>query len=231
MQRVKNALIFVSIFIFFTMSAYSFEKKDFYTNGAAKSRKVALTFDDGPGVSTPAILDILKEKGVKATFFLLGSRVKANPQYTKRIAQEGHEIANHTYHHINFFSYNEPDKNDKFESELLLSEKIIKEITGIKTTLVRFPHGYLKPPAIQIAKKHGYTIVNWSFGCDWRKDISSDEILSKYKKEIKSGTIYLLHDAPKNAKSLKFLSKLIDEIKKRGYQIVTVSELLNLPQQ
>ncbi|MDR3048372.1 MAG: polysaccharide deacetylase family protein [Elusimicrobiota bacterium] len=228
MLKLKNSLIFVAIIVFLLSGISLIESKDLYTEGSPSSKKVALTFDDGPGASTIAILDILKSKNVKATFFLLGSHVKKNPNWTKRLVQDGHEIGNHTYNHINFFLYDKENKDDKIENELLSSEKIIKETIGVKTHLARFPNGYSRSDAIQIAKKHGYIVINWAFGCDWNRKMTDDEILAKYKKAIRSGTIFLLHDAPKNAKAVRILSKLIDEIKAKGYEIVTVSELLNL---
>ncbi|MDR0822935.1 MAG: polysaccharide deacetylase family protein [Endomicrobium sp.] len=228
MFRLNKILISITIIALISSGISLIYGRDFYTEGSINSKKVALTFDDGPGASTNAILEILKSKNVKATFFLLGSRAKANPNDARRIAQEGHEIGNHTYHHINFFSYKKDDKESQIESELVSSGKIIEEVSGVKPRLVRFPYGYSRPDSINIAKKYGYTVINWSFGCDWQKKIQDGDMLKKYKKAISGGAIFLLHDAPRNAKSLKFLSKLIDEIKNKGFEIVTVSELLGL---
>jgi peptidoglycan/xylan/chitin deacetylase (PgdA/CDA1 family) len=224
MGKMKNFIIF--IFLFFTSACFA-QMKTFYADGPKDVKKIALTFDDGPGKSTEEILKILKEKDIKATFFMLGIRVYNDPCAANKVAASGHEIANHTYEHINFYSYKEEDKINKIEKELLQGESIIKQVTGIKPFLLRFPNGYSKSDAIEVAKKHGYYVINWSFGCDWTK-ISAEEMHEKYKKALKNGAVFLMHDLSKNEKILSFLSNFIDEAKESGYEIVTVSELLNL---
>jgi peptidoglycan/xylan/chitin deacetylase (PgdA/CDA1 family) len=218
--------VIVLVFLFFAIACFA-QVKIFYPNGYEDVGKVALTFDDGPGKATEKILEILKEKNVKASFFMLGIRVQKNPAGAKAVASAGHEIANHTYRHINFYVYKGKDKTDRIEKELLRSENIIKKATGIKPFLVRFPYGYSKPDAVEVAKKHNYCVINWSFGCDWEK-ITSGEMHDKYKKAIKNGAIFLMHDLHENEKMLSFLSDFIDEIKQMNYEIVLVSELLNL---
>ncbi|MDR0800814.1 MAG: polysaccharide deacetylase family protein [Endomicrobium sp.] len=224
MFKVKK--IIVSAIILFTVICLA-QAKTFYSDGPKDIKKVALTFDDGPGKATEKILEILKEKDVKATFFMLGIRVQNDPDGAKAVAAAGHEIANHTYEHINFYAYKGEDKTDKIEKELLRGGNIIKKATGIKPSLVRFPNGYSKPDAVKAAKKHNCYLINWSFGCDW-KNMTAEEMHEKYKKAVTSGAIFLMHDLHKNERVLSFLSDFIDEIKKAGYEIVTVSELLNL---
>ncbi|MDR3281521.1 MAG: polysaccharide deacetylase family protein [Endomicrobium sp.] len=222
-------IIITSIFFFVRACAFV-HAQIFYAYGCKDLEKVSLTFDDGPCESTKKILKILKNHNVKATFFILGIRVKNNSNITKAIYSDGHEIANHTYRHINFYNYKNIDKTTRIEEELLQGEVIIKNTTGTPPFLVRFPYGYAKADAINIAKKHGYYIINWSFGCDW-KQMTAEEMHEKYKKALKKGAIFLMHDLPKNEKILSFLSSFICYIKGSGYEIVTVSELLNLKQQ
>jgi peptidoglycan/xylan/chitin deacetylase (PgdA/CDA1 family) len=216
----------VLVLLFFAVTCFA-QIKTFYSNGSENDAKVALTFDDGPNKATKRILEILKEKNVKASFFMLGVRVRKNPIVAKAVAVAGHEIANHTYGHINFYIYKDKDKIDKMEKELLHGESVIKAATGVEPFLVRFPYGYSKPDAVEAAKRHGCCVVNWSFGCDWEK-ITAGEMHNKYKKAIKNGAIFLMHDLQENEKVLSFLSDFIDEIKQMGYEIVTVSEILNL---
>ncbi|MDR1511677.1 MAG: polysaccharide deacetylase family protein [Endomicrobium sp.] len=221
----KNIMVFV---VFFTSICVGFaQKKIFYSDSPGSVKEIALTFDDGPNKVTKKILDILKKKNVRATFFLVGIRAKSNPDMVRAIVSAGHEIANHTFKHINFYSYEGKDKTIKIEEELLQSENIIKKITNIKTSLVRFPYGYSKSDAVEVAKKWGYYVINWSFGCDWEK-VTAEEMYSKYKKAAKDGAIFLMHDLNENSKILLFLSDFIDELKKSNYKIVTVSELLGL---
>jgi cytidine deaminase len=139
----------------------------------------------------------------------------------------GHEIASHTYEHINFYAYNKESRYERIEKELLKSEKIIVKTLGVKPFLVRYPHGYSKPDAVKIAQKNGYYVVNWTFGADW-ETMSAEKLRAKYIKNIEKGAIFLMHDLAKNEKLLSFLSDFIDEIKARGFEIVTAGQLLNL---
>jgi peptidoglycan/xylan/chitin deacetylase (PgdA/CDA1 family) len=203
--------------------------KIFYANGYPGVMKVALTFDDGPGKATKRVLEILKEKNVKATFFMLGIRVENDTETAKEVVADGHEIGNHTYEHVNFYSYKVADKISKMEREILQAKKVIKDKLGVDTYLMRFPYGYSKPEGLEVAQKQGYYVINWSFGMDW-ENVSAQEMHIKYKQAIKNGAIFLMHDLPKNDKILSFLGDFIDEIRAEGYEIVTVSELLNLKQ-
>jgi peptidoglycan/xylan/chitin deacetylase (PgdA/CDA1 family) len=221
----KILLLLILLPFFFTVVCFS-QIKTFYANGSENVKKISLTFDDGPGQATEKILEILKRKNVKATFFMLGKRVHSDPRSARAVAAAGHEIANHTYSHINFYLYRGKDKIRKMEAEVLESEDVIKKETTVKPFLIRFPYGYAKNDAIKIAKKCGYYVINWSFGVDWEK-ITAREMHEKYKNSVKNGAIFLMHDLHENDKLLSFLGSFIDEIKEAGYEIVTVSELLN----
>jgi peptidoglycan/xylan/chitin deacetylase (PgdA/CDA1 family) len=212
--------------VFFCSTLCCAENKVFYAEGTEKSKKVALTFDDGPGKTTDKILAILKDKKVKATFFMLGSKAAKKPAAAKKVAEEGHEIANHTYDHVNFFKYDGQDKAEKIKDELLKSEEAIEKASGVKPYLVRYPYGYAKPDAIQIAKENGYYVINWYFGCDWNIELTDEEMYEKYVGAIKSGAIFLMHDS--NTKSVNILADFIDKLKEEGYEIVPVGELLGI---
>ena len=218
---------FIPVFILLFLSGICFAgDKIFYSDGARNLKKIALSFDDGPGANTEKILEILKEKGVKATFFMMGSKVVKNPKTAKQVAEEGHEIANHTYGHINFYTYDGENKREKIESELMNSHEVIQNVTGIKPFLVRYPHGYSRPDAIETARKNGYYVINWTFGCDWDFKLSSEELYEKYVGAIKNGGLFLMHDT--NTKAAAILAGFIDTIKDKGYEIVTVGEILDL---
>ncbi len=214
--------------MFFTVSGFCDAPKVFFSDGPADKKRVAFTFDDGPGKATEDILEILKEKNAKATFFMLGTQVKKYPELAEKVKLEGHEVANHTYGHVNFFAYNEEDKESKIEEELLKGGSIIEKTTGVKPYLVRFPHGYFKKDAKEISRKNNYYVINWTFGCDWDKKMIVEEMHAKYLHAAKSGCIYLMHDGWSNEKLIFFLGSLIDEIRAKGYEIVTVGELLGV---
>jgi peptidoglycan/xylan/chitin deacetylase (PgdA/CDA1 family) len=216
-----------SVFALICLVACFSSAENFYTNGSSNVKKVALTFDDGPGKATKRVLEILKEKNVKATFFMLGVRIENDTPTAKEVVAAGHEIGSHTYEHVNFYTYKNADKLDKIEREILKTKKLIKDKLGVDTYLVRFPYGYSKPEALEIAQKQGYYIINWSFGMDWQ-NVSAQEMHKKYKQSIRNGAIFLMHDLSRNEKVLSFLEDFIDEIRAQGCEIVTISELLNL---
>ena len=223
MKKINTVFTIICLFACFSNA------KTFYANGYPEVKKVALTFDDGPGKATKRVLEILKEKNVKATFFMLGIRVESDTETAKKVVADDHEIGSHTYEHVNFYSYKVADKISKMERGILQAKKIIKDKLGVDTYLMRFPYGYSKPEGLEVAQKQGYYVINWSFGMDW-ENVSAQEMHIKYKQAIKNGAIFLMHDLPKNDKILSFLGDFIDEIRAEGYEIVTVSELLNLRQ-
>ncbi|MDR1086857.1 MAG: polysaccharide deacetylase family protein [Endomicrobium sp.] len=224
MKKIISVAALICLFVCFSNA------ENFYANGSADTKKVALTFDDGPGKATEKVLEILKEKNVRATFFMLGVRVENDIEMAKKVVADGHEIGDHTYRHVNLYSYKKNNYiTSEIEKEILASKKVIKDRLGIDTKLMRFPYGYSKPSALKVAQKFGYYVINWSFGMDW-ENVPAQQMHEKYKQAIKNGAIFLMHDLPKNERVLSFLGDLIDEIRAEGYDIVTVSELLNLKQ-
>lgn len=217
----------VFILLLSIITTFLYAEQTFFTRGSLDIKEVALSFDDGPGSNSKDILKILDKKDIKATFFLLGTSVAKRPKLVKEIYIKGHELANHTYNHINFFKYNEEDKSEKIKDELLQCQDLIKDITGFRTKLVRFPNGYSKEDALDIAKESNYKVVNWTFGMDWDKDLSQEEMLELYFENTKPGTIFLMHDLQKNTKLTKMLPLLIDKLKNKGYKFVTVGEMIN----
>jgi peptidoglycan/xylan/chitin deacetylase (PgdA/CDA1 family) len=221
MKKIIGVVTLICLFVCFSNA------KNFYTNGSADIKKVALTFDDGPGKATQEVLKIFKEKNVRATFFMLGDRIEKDTETAKKVVAEGHEIGSHTYGHVNFYSYKGDDKTNRIEKEILSAKKVIKDKLGVGTKLMRFPYGYSRLDGLEVAQKLGYYVVNWSFGMDW-ENVPAQRMYEKYKQAIKNGAIFLMHDLHKNEKVLSFLGEFIDEIRSQGYEIVTISELLNL---
>jgi peptidoglycan/xylan/chitin deacetylase (PgdA/CDA1 family) len=224
MAKMKKVLIVLFCSLFSLSVA---QAKVFYAEGNKLEKKITLTFDDGPGKATEEILKILKEKEVKATFFMLGVSIVDNPALAKAVLDAGHEVANHTYGHINFYAYKSENKNLKIEQEILQAESTIKNVLGVKTFIVRFPYGYAQQDSIEAASKLGYYVVNWSFGTDWQ-NMPANKMYLKYKDAISNGAIFLMHDLLKNEKVISFLGDFIDDIKNEGYEIVTLSELLDI---
>ncbi|MCR4662737.1 MAG: polysaccharide deacetylase family protein [Endomicrobiaceae bacterium] len=217
-------ILYILLLLIITSSLYA--DQIFFTRGSSDVKEIALSFDDGPSKNTKSLLKILDKKNVKATFFLLGTSVEDKPALVKEIYSKGHELANHTYNHINFLKYKEESREDKLKEELLQCQDLIKSITGYRTKIVRFPNGYFREDALKVAKETNYKIVNWTFGMDWEKEYSGNEMLENYLNNVKPGAIFLIHDWDDKSKIVKELPKLIDEIKKKGYKFVTIGEMI-----
>lgn len=199
-------------------------------------KAVALTFDDGPSpIWTAKILDELKKSNVKATFFMLGEHVQKYPQIAKRVAEEGHEIGNHTFDHHVLIYYT----MDELEKEIRDAEKIIKDVTGQVTKYFRPPKAWLTNQEKQKIKEMGYEVILWSLNSkDWVT--FDDKYMVRYlMRHIKPGDIILFHDSGgtfsteggDRHETVLAVFRLIEKLKERGYRFVTVSELIKLSQE
>jgi len=183
-----------------------------------ETKKVALTFDDGPHpLYTEPLLDGLKERGVVATFFITGGRAETYPEIVKRIHDEGHLIGNHTYSHIQLSKNN----LEEFARELSLTSQIIADITGQETLFVRPPYGLWD---IRLETELNMFPVMWTVDPrDWaRSNVSG--IVNDVVKKIKPNDIILLHDDYNS--SYKAALIIIDRLLEQGYEFVTVEEIL-----
>ncbi|WP_214775459.1 LysM peptidoglycan-binding domain-containing protein [Exiguobacterium sp. s37] len=197
----------------------------FVTSVNTTSKVVALTFDDGAdGANTNKILDILAKNNVKATFFLTGSGATNHPQYIKNIAAKGHQLGNHSYTHPDFTKLTAT----QMKSELDRTEALIKSLTG-KTTkpIFRAPFGAVNSTVLNGvgAAGYGYTI-QWNIDTiDW-KGLTASQINTKVQTNIKPGSIVLMHTGAGAPGTPLALPTMISQLKAKGYQFVTVSQLL-----
>jgi chitin deacetylase len=190
-------------------------------------KAIALTFDDGPWPEiTSQVLDILKGNNVKATFFVVGKQVQKYPQLLKQVVAEGHAIGNHTWSH-QYGPYNESTAAREIEDTATL----IYQTTGVKTSLFRPPAGILNNGLVTYAQQQNYGVIMWSVDSkDWRsRPTRTPAFIDNVLKEAKPGGIVLLHDGGGDrSATIKALPQLIAQLKKRGYQFVTVPELLEM---
>lgn len=212
---------------------------DFVTRGPQTAKRIALTFDDGPGPHTDEYLALLDRYGAKATFFMLAEQVKHRPKTAKEVRARGHEIASHTYNHVNYLkryranaAEGEERAVEKTRAELVAdmnkSRQIIEEATGAKLRLLRMPHGVDRPWVKEAAKATGFILANWTYGGDWVSRPEPELELS-YLKAIKPGAILLLHDGgSRREKSLRLTEAVLKAARDEGYEIVVLSELLGL---
>ena len=198
-------------------------------NGSKKDKVIALTFDDGPHPKyTNEILNILNKYDAKATFFVLGKFAEAYPEIIKRQWEEGHEIGNHTYSHINI---NKVSK-EKLQEEYEKTQNIIYSLTKNKPKLFRPPYGSFDEKTMDIVEMHNSIIVLWSAHQD-SKDWSNPEveqIVNTTLSNIKNGDIILFHDYVyyDESHTVEALNRILPELKNRGYKFVTISQLIDL---
>ena len=180
--------------------------------------KIALTFDDGPSAAwTPALLDGLKERGVKATFFLIGENADKNPEIVKRMAEEGHLIGNHTYHHVELTKVSE----NEARLELADTSAVIVRITGKEPEYMRPPFGAWQR---KLEQEIRMLPVLWTIDpLDWTTE-NQDEIVNKVVTEAEENDIILLHDCYKS--SVEAGLRIVDILQEEGFVFVTVDELL-----
>lgn len=190
-----------------------------------KGKYVALTFDDGPSSYTQQILDILAEKGAKATFFNLGSQVGYFPNSCRNIVEGGNELASHTMRHQNLPSLD----RDGLRTEITDAFSAISETSGTDTTMIRAPYG-------------AFTDVEWGRACDlvscnvlWNIDTldwklpGSKAIEQNVVDNAYNGAIVLMHDGGGDrSQDVKALPGIIDKLADEGYEFVTVTELMEL---
>ena len=192
---------------------------------SSERKVVALTFDDGPNPdATPLILDTLAEKGVRATFFVLGSHAERWPELVRRMAQEGHQLGNHGYFH----------RKLQFKSPFYVSRDIRLGIRAIKRAgapaprYFRAPHGFRSPWTTPIARAYGERTVGWSLGV-WDSDRPGvDEIVRRTLEGVSPGSIVLLHDGDgynpdgDRMQTAAALPYIIDRLKEQGYEFATL---------
>jgi peptidoglycan/xylan/chitin deacetylase (PgdA/CDA1 family) len=191
-----------------------------------RTKKIALTFDDGPNpLSTPQILNILEKKKIKATFFIIGDNAKKYPELLKKIYKDGHEIELHSNSHSRllplFFK-------KAIRAEIEKNIKIIKKQINFTPSYFRPPWGRSSPWMTNEIKKMNLKIALWSIDLkDW-SGTSPEKMLKMFEKKIKPGGIILLHDGEGKKKvkmenTIKALPKIIDLAKARGYHFVTLN--------
>ena len=181
-------------------------------------KKVALTFDDGPHPCfTEQLLNGLKERGVVATFFVIGENADANPDILKRMQKEGHLIGNHTYSHMQLRKNN----RKKYGEEILATNKVIKQITGGEVIYIRPPYGsWDKMYELRLNMIPVLWTVDPMDWCTQDADCIVERVISK----VKENDIILLHDIYDS--SVTAALEIVDLLQKEGYRFVTVDEIL-----
>lgn len=195
-------------------------------NGSKNKKQIALTFDDGPDAHfTLEILDILKENDVSATFFVLGCNAEKYPKVLKRIKDEEHDIGNHSWSHKSFKKLSE----EQIKNEIKETEKIIESVNESYLPLFRLPYGASNEKVGKMIHSLGYYDVRWSVDTEDWSGITPSEIMKRVEKQLYPGGIILMHCSGRRQSienSVKTLPEIIKYVKGKGYEFVTISQLL-----
>ncbi len=198
--------------------------------GPRSSRKIYLTFDDGPNEhATPAILSTLASERVPAAFFMVGDHVRRFPELARRVAGSGHEIGNHTQNHVKLhFS-----GARRIREQLELAHAAIESATGKTPRVFRAPHGYRSPFLRSIIFDMRYTVFGWTFGVFDTARPGAEEIRRRVRKRLRTGAIVLLHDGDgydsngDRMQTAEALPGIIEDARARGYEFGSLADLYN----
>jgi len=183
---------------------------------------IAMTFDDGPSPeTTPRLLDILKQRNIKATFFMIGQNAERNPAIVKRILAEGHEIGNHSWTHPQLSKLSD----DRVTEEINKTQNAIKDASGYTPVLMRPPYGAITARQKDwIEKQFGLSVIIWSVDpFDWKRPGAS-VIEERILAGARPGAIVLSHDIHKQ--TVDAMPATLDALAAKGFKFVTVSQLI-----
>lgn len=229
MRKHKKILIFLGVLLLCSLETAKVKAEEiFKINEEEKS--IYLTFDDGPSfIVTNKILDILKEKGVKATFFVVGSKIQGREDILKRIDTEGHSIGLHTFTHVYKKIYS---SHDNFINEMDETQKEVNRVLGYSPKAIRFPTGskpHLNSVLLEKLHNKNYKIYDWnaclSDGINY--NTPTDRLVREAHNIVGKGNsriFLLLHCDQTNKNTAKALPFIIDYYKDLGYQFKTITE-------
>jgi peptidoglycan/xylan/chitin deacetylase (PgdA/CDA1 family) len=203
------------------------------SRGPRDTRRIALTFDDGPTAgATDRVLDTLRHHGVRATFFVIGRNVERSPELVQRMHDEGHQVANHTYSHSHYASLG---RGRYWRDEIHRTDEAIQRIIGVRPVIFRPPVGVKTWHTLGQARRLGHTTVTWSRRAWDGLSTSPEKILSRLT-HLTAGDIVLLHDGIQPHRTtrdptptLEALPRLLESIHRRQLAPVRIDELLGIP--
>jgi peptidoglycan/xylan/chitin deacetylase (PgdA/CDA1 family) len=193
------------------------------------SKKLALTYDDGPNdPHTLRLLEVLAKHKVRATFFVIGQYVQKRPDIAREIVREGHALGNHTFSHRNLIFVS----NRQTKLELEQCQQVVSDATGVVPCLFRPPWGGRRPGTLPIARRLKLQPVMWNVpGCDWKRR-PAEYIEQKVRQKIRGGDVILLHDGSHTGfgidrtQTVIATDRMIVQYRSEGYEFVTIPEMI-----
>lgn len=222
-------LLFILIWIIITAIGsfqirWNYHLKSLNHNYKTSGNNISITFDDGPNPEfTPEVLQLLKQHGQYATFFLIGEKAERNQELVKQIISEGHSIGSHSYSHAKTFGF---FSSEKIVGELQRSNKVLKEITGREVMLFRPPFGVTNPNIKKALKRTNHLSIGWSKRSYDTTKSSEEKVFQNITKNLVKGDVILLHDS--SAKTLRVLERLLLFMKTQNLASIPVDKLLEV---
>jgi len=197
-----------------------------YLNGSDTKKQVALTFDDGPDEAlTGAVLDVLKQNEVTATFFFKANQLTKYPAVAQRAYQEGNQIASHAYSHQELDKMGPAD----IEKEIVASDKAFEQVLGVQPAMIRPPFGAINMDVLQVCRNSGEIIILWSIDTlDWSQK-EPDHIAKNVLDNVRPGDIILMHSCKGQEATVQALPQIIVGLQQKGYDLVDLATLLASP--
>jgi peptidoglycan/xylan/chitin deacetylase (PgdA/CDA1 family) len=198
-------------------------RKSVYSSCETALPLIAITFDDGPDpVLTPRLLDLLKQRSIHATFFLVGKNAAAFPEVVRRIVAEGHEVGNHSWSHPLLTQLGQ----ESVESQLRRTHDAIVKACGTAPLLYRPPYGAVRlSQRTRIEKTFGYPAILWDVDPqDWKHPRSAQKVYDSIHSQTRPGSIILCHDIHET--TVAAMPSTLDDLTARGYRFVTVTQLI-----
>lgn len=193
-----------------------------FCKGDRNSKFISLTFDDGPHpINTPKVLEVLRQHGVKATFFCIGDRVAKYPDIVRKIAEEGHLVGNHTFEHSSSFPL---FCKREMEADLKKANDTLSAVLGKPTLFFRPPFGVTNPKLGAVIRKMKLKTIGWSVrSFDTVKNFRREKVLARIESKLHNGCIILMHDD--RDKSFWLVEEVIRLARNKGYEFKRVDEL------
>ena len=202
-----------------------------FSSGCASRQEIALTFDDGPNPPyTEQILDILSARGARATFFVEGAAAEKHPELVRREGELRMAVGSHSYGHAEELAQMSPDD---FRQDLQRAEAVLAPILGKKPSLYRAPYGKTGAVILEELRRAGYVSIGWDIDSrDWDSSTTTEQVVENVLSRAHPGGIILLHDGgvgegnPNRTATVEALPRILEGLRERGLEPVTVSEII-----